>query len=124
MKSHVSMEQHKCAVCCKDYDTGSILLDKRLKQSLESSTVVGWGLCKEHQQLANDGYIALIACDEARSERDAKGGITLAGAWRLGDYAHVRRTAARRLFNIPFTDDQALMFCDAEVIAMLKEHTA
>ena len=33
-KSHVSLEQHVCLVCGKAFDTGTILLDKRLRQSL------------------------------------------------------------------------------------------
>ena len=52
-KSHVSLERHVCLVCGVAYDTGSILLDKRLRQSLERYTTTGWGLCAEHQKLAH-----------------------------------------------------------------------
>ena len=34
-KSHVSLEQHVCLVCGTAFDTGAILLDKRLRASME-----------------------------------------------------------------------------------------
>ena len=48
-KSHVSLEQHVCLVCGTAFDTGAILLDKRLRASMERHTATGWGLCPEHQ---------------------------------------------------------------------------
>ena len=39
-KSHVSMEQHRCIVCGQDYDTGAILLDKRMRQAVNEITHV------------------------------------------------------------------------------------
>jgi len=44
-KSHVSLEQRVCLVCGTTFDTGAILLDKRLRQHLDRHTVTGWGLC-------------------------------------------------------------------------------
>ena len=44
-KSHVGMEQNVCPVCGKAFDTGTILLDRRLRNSLERKTVTGWSLC-------------------------------------------------------------------------------
>jgi len=44
MKSHVGMEQKVCPVCGQAFDTGVILLDKRLRNSLERKTVTGWDL--------------------------------------------------------------------------------
>lgn len=44
-KSYVSMEQNVCAVCGKTFDTGSILLDRRMQDSMERHTVTDWGLC-------------------------------------------------------------------------------
>lgn len=42
-KSHVSLEQHLCLVCSVTYDTGSILLDKRLRASMEHQHDDGLG---------------------------------------------------------------------------------
>ena len=43
-KSYVSMEQHECVACGTRYDTGVILLGRRLKASMEDKTVTGLGL--------------------------------------------------------------------------------
>ncbi|HHW2678374.1 hypothetical protein [Pseudomonas aeruginosa] len=56
-KSHVSLEQHVCLVCGTGFDTGAILLDKRLRASMERHTATGWGLCPEHQKLSDDGLL-------------------------------------------------------------------
>ena len=66
-KSHVSLEQHVCLVCGTAFDTGAILLDKRLRASMERHTTTGWGLCAEHQKLADDDFVALVECDPQRS---------------------------------------------------------
>ncbi len=42
-KSHVSLEQHVCLVCGTAFDTGAVLLDKRLRASMERHTATGWG---------------------------------------------------------------------------------
>lgn len=52
-KSHVSLERRVCLVCGTHFDTGSLLLDKRLRQSLERYTTTGWGLCAEQRLRKN-----------------------------------------------------------------------
>ena len=42
-KSHVSMERRVCRVCGREYDTGAILLDRRLKKSMDRHTLTGGG---------------------------------------------------------------------------------
>lgn len=72
-KSHVSLEQRVCLVCGAVFDTGSILLDKRLRASMEHRTTTGWGLCVEHQRLFDEGYVALVECDPQRSGSPSAG---------------------------------------------------
>jgi hypothetical protein len=102
MKSHVGMEQHVCLVCTVPFDTGNILLDTRVRngelmQSLDPKVVTGWGLCPQHQKLYDDGFIALIGCDESKSSPSPDGTITPANAYRTGGVAHLRSsTWARR----------------------------
>lgn len=55
-KSHVSLERHVSLVCGVAYDTGNLLLDKRLRQSMGRYTTTGWGLCARHQKLSYDFY--------------------------------------------------------------------
>jgi len=59
-KSHVSLEQHACLVCGSTFDTGSILLDRRLRATMERHTTTDWGLCPEHQRLFSEGFVALV----------------------------------------------------------------
>lgn len=67
MKSHVAMEQRVCVVCGERYDTGSILLDKRLRERLDSpGQVVGQGVCPTHQAQIDAGYIHCIEHDGQR----------------------------------------------------------
>ncbi len=42
-KSHVSLEQQLCLVCGTAFDTGNILLDRRLRASMKHQTTTGWG---------------------------------------------------------------------------------
>lgn len=87
MKSHVSMEQYQCVVCRELFDTGTVLLDKRLRASMEAKTVTGHGMCPTHEGMRREGYIALI---EATPERV-----------RLGRLAHIRSEAWDKIFKMP-----------------------
>lgn len=120
-KSFVSLEQHLCTVCGRHFDTGHLLLDKRLRPSMTHHTTTGWGLCHEHQKLFDEGFVALIECDPERS------GV-LAGstrleperAYRTGRVAHLRREAFTQMFNVAIDDGQACVFVEPGVIARLE----
>jgi len=122
-KSYVTVEQHVCRVCGIEYDTGSILLDKRLRPAFDRSTTTGWGLCHGHQRLFDEGYVALVGVDEAKSRKQPSGNVKPEDAHRTGSIAHVKRDVARRLFNVPIADDLPMMFCDEAVINKLQEIT-
>ena len=68
-KSHVSIEQHICLVCGAAFETGSILLDRRLRASMEHHTKTGWGLCPEHQKLAGSAH---MRCEPSERNRRKK----------------------------------------------------
>ena len=106
MKSHVSMEQHQCFICGTIYDTGDILLDKRLKKSLERYTVTGTGLCPEHQQLADSGYIALLVVEGDNQIR-------------TGELVHLKREVAEQMFNQSMPSKIA--YIDREVFDHLQQ---
>lgn len=119
MKSHVSMEQEKCLVCAKDFDTGTIILDRRLKNSLESKTLTGWGLCPEHDALYKSGYITLIGADYSKSDHLPNGNVKPEGAYRTGDVLHVKFELFEDICNVP-RGDSPVMFCDPAVIEHIK----
>lgn len=117
-KSYVSMEQHICLVCGQAYDTGAILLDRRLRDSMERYTLTGNGLCPEHQKLHDDGYIALIEIDPTKTTIHGNN-IKPGEEYRTGKVCHLKREAAGQIFNVPITD-KPLMFVEPGVIEKLQ----
>ena len=108
-KSHVSMEQHECVACGTRYDTGSILLDRRLKASMEDKTVTGLGLCPEHQKQVDEGYILLVEAEQMHDETRRLGRIAALRAERWGDF-----------FNVS-APPKGVCFAQSEVLDMLSE---
>ena len=124
-KSHVSLEQHVCVVCGTTFDAGAILLDKRLRASMERHTATGWGLCPEHQKLSDEGFVALVECDPQRSGSPAGGGrVKPEQAYRTGRLAHLKREAFAQVFNVPIAADQPCVFVEPGVIEQLQTMTA
>lgn len=123
-KSYVSLEQRVCLVCGAPFDTGSLLLDKRLRASMKRHTTTGWGLCPEHQKLFDDGFVALIECDPERSGVPADGRMKPEQAYRTGRVAHLRRTAFSQVFNVPIEDRQACVFVEPGVLDQLQAMVA
>jgi len=121
-KSHVSMEQHECFICGKLYDTGAVLLDRRLRQSLERHTVTGSGLCPEHQKIHDDGFIFLIECDPEKSERPgASGTLKASQVHRTGVVTQVRRDLFLELFDLPPSQrDVPAVYVEPRVNELLK----
>ena len=119
MKSYVTIEQNICPVCTKKHDTGAILMNKRLRNSFEQSTLTGWGLCKECEKLHSDGYLALVAIDETKSKRPYKPDTV----YRTGEIAHIRYEMAEQIFNVEYSlRKYPFIFVDSAVIAKLSEH--
>lgn len=118
MKSHVSFEQKVCLICGQVFDTGAILLDKRLQQRLELKTVTGWDLCSEHAKLWEEGYIALVECDPEKT-RFTGNNIKPEDAYRTGRIAHIRKTVAPQIFNVEITGPVA--FVEPGVIDKLEK---
>jgi len=123
-KSHVSLEQHVCLVCGTAFDTGAILLDKRLRASMNHHTTTAWSLCPEHQRLSDDGFVALIECDPERSGSAADGLLKPEQAFRTGRLAHLRRSVFAHVFNVPIEDTQACVFVEPGVIDRLQSMAA
>jgi len=117
-KSWVTLEQHVCVVCGKTFDSGALLLDKRMREKFDMHTVTGWGMCPDHQKLKDDGYVALVGCKVPPSSKYGDN-IQPEDADRTGALAHLRIEAWKNIMNVPVPDNQ-VCFCDEEVIEMLK----
>jgi hypothetical protein len=123
-KSYVSLEQRVCLVCGASFDTGSLLLDKRLRASMKRHTTTGWGLCPEHQKMSDDGFVALVECDPERSGAAAAGRLKPEQAYRTGRLAHLRRAVFAQVFNVLIDDKQACVFVEPGVIDQLASMVA
>ena len=120
-KSHVSVEQHLCLVCVVTFDTGRILLDRRLRASMKRHMTTGWGLCPEHQKLSDDGFVALVECDPQGNGLPAADTILKPEqAYRTGRLAHLRREMFAQVFNVPIAADQSCVFVEPGVIEKLQ----
>ena len=98
MKSHVAIERAVCPICGITYDTDTVLLDKRMKDSLENPMPpTHYAPCKEHQELLEDGYIALVGVNEELSTI-VDGKIDQEGAYRTGTFAFVKKLAFNKIF--------------------------
>ncbi len=107
-KSYVSVEQHQCFACGVLYDTGSILMNRRLRPSFERHTVTGTGLCPEHQKMRDDGYILLL------------GALDKKGEHRTGDILAVKTEVFEQMFNVPVPKG-GVCFIAPEAIKQLTE---
>ena len=119
-KSYVSMEQKVCIITGKTYDTNSILLDKRLRNSMDRNTISGWGISPEAQDIINTGKIALVGVDGSKS-KITNGNIKPEDAYRTGEIVYIKKSIADNMFNIAINND--FIFVDKEVISIIKNKT-
>ena len=116
-KSHVGIDTKICPVCGIEHDVG-VLLDRRLKNTLEHKNVTGFEMCPEHQKLMDDGYVALVGCDESQSDIEPNGSIKPQGAYRTGAIAHVKRAVFNEFFTVPVPDGM-MCFVPTNLITQL-----
>lgn len=109
-KSHVSMEQHQCPICHTLHDTGSLLLDKRMLPALEMRTVTGRSTCPACKARLDEGYIAIVECNEATRKP-------------TGPYTFVTRETWGHTFTMP-TPPHGICMAPPEVLAMLAKIAA
>lgn len=117
MKSYVTLEQACCPACGKTFDTGALLLDRRMRDRFEMHTVTGFQLCPDDQQKVDEGYVILVAIDPAKSGgyRDTK---KPQDVYRTGVIAYLRKEVARQI--MPAIGDHPLVWVDDEVIKQLE----
>ena len=119
-KSYVTMEQKLCPICGKNHDTGSILLDRRLKERFDMHTTTGYDLCKECSSL-NGEYLALVVCDSKKSGiSPEETTLKMENAYRTGEIIRIRRTMANQIFKSDLSK-MNMVFIDEEVAQKLKE---
>ena len=111
-KSYVSIAQNQCPVCSKIFATGEILLDKRIKNSLEKFTLTGFSLCEEHKVWVKEGYVILIEVSNQESEQ-----LKPEKARRTGKVNYLAKEAFPTIFPAP---EKGWSFCSIEVMGYLE----
>ena len=123
-KSYVTLEQNVCVVCGQPFDTGQLLLDRRLRERFDRHTVTGWGLCPEHEKLYEDGYVALVGVDPTKSGPH-KEALKPEDAYRTGEVMHMRFSVFENVFSTAVVEKEGrklpMVFVDQAVIDQLKE---
>lgn len=120
-KSYVTMEQQMCKVCGKEYDTGNILMDEKCRDRFETKTTTGYGLCDEHKKKFDEGYIAIVICDDKLSKVN-KDDATLKpeDAYRTGEIIHIKREVFNKMFDTRVSDNMPMAFGDKKLAIKLK----
>ena len=121
-KSYVSVENKICPVCMKQHEHNcGVLLDTRLKSSLERTTTTGYSLCEEHERLYNEGYIALIGIDETKSDfiDGDMNKLDPRNIYRTGVIMHMRKEFFDGMFDIKV--DGPFVHVQQEVIERLQK---
>lgn len=121
-ENFVAMGQRVCLVCGATYDSGEILVHKRLREIKEDRRVTGFGLCKEHKDLYDQGYVALVEVDSSKSTIE-NGRIAPRNAYHTGNVCHMKRGDIFRVFGKDV--DTPAMYVEVGVIdALLKMQEA
>lgn len=118
-KSHVSMAQRICVVTGEKFDTGEILLDKRLRNSLERNTVTGWGISPEVQEKLDDGFVAVVGVNREKSTKEDDGSITPAGAYRTGHIGYVKKDVLENMTGQKY--ERGVTFADETFMEYLEQ---
>ena len=120
MNNYVAMEKNVCEICGQIFDTGSILIDKRLKDLDEKKTVTGYGRCESCNELVEE-YLTLVVVDESKSGASPEGNIKQENAYRTGELIRVKRTAIDKIFDIGDEEKTLpIMFIGMEVAEHLR----
>jgi len=117
MKSHVTMEQKVCPACGKPFDTGAILLDRKVRQVFDNKTVTGFSFCPDDQAKIDEGYVILVAIDKEKSTD-----FSASGVYRTGAIAYIKREVAEDLFKV--APGTPLVWTDPKVNAELEKYAA
>ncbi|CAB4174491.1 hypothetical protein UFOVP1138_63 [uncultured Caudovirales phage] len=123
-KSYVTMEQKQCPICGTIEDCGSILMDTRIvkgktRKTFEPKTLTGYGLCKEHKKMFDDGF---LACIEVTSNTQ-RTTIKMENANRTGNIIHIKREAANNIFNTEIEPHIEMIFIQPGVIEKIQKMT-
>jgi hypothetical protein len=110
------MEQNICPICRVTFDTGAILLDRRLRDSMERHTTTSLSICPDCTTQSEDGWIALVGANGPVQD----GLLKPQDAVYAAEYLWVKRYVADQLFNVPL-DTHPFVYLEPAAIERVKE---
>lgn len=118
-KSYVGLGFTVCPIC-GEKDNSTVLLDKRLKKSLERENFMGYENCSNCAKKIEDGYMALVESDSkvATNVKEISGGEVS----RTGRMAWFKRSAWKGLFEMEIPPEGTpMVYVELGVLAMLND---
>lgn len=115
-KNYVGVGYEVCPVCGSRHGE-AVLIDKRLKESLEPDNFLGFNLCPEHKKMEAE-YLALVVVTYVPERVSFREQFN--GAKRTGEVIHMRRTLAADFFNVD-TSKVPMLWIDPEAAALIKD---
>lgn len=110
-KSGVAMEMASCPVCGQEHPIG-VLIHKRLKPIENQTTEIR--MCPEHQELADKGYVALVAVDPEKSKPEQ--GVF----YRTGEVMHMADRMFKEMFpGMEYPEGLPVCHVEEEVIKLI-----
>lgn len=94
-KSFVAVGVEICPICYAEHGE-TVLLNRRLQDTLPSKVRTSWSLCPKHEAMKAE-YVALVEVSNTNPR-------TPDDAVPTGNYLHVRRSVATQIFNVPLDD--------------------
>lgn len=116
-KSYVGMGYNVCPITGEKHSE-SVILDQRMKDSLEKDNFLGLAYGPEAVEKLANGYVALI---EVQNPVDGSEKMTLAEANRTGTYCFVKRELVRDMFGIEEDKVAEFQFVSSEIIQFLTD---
>lgn len=117
MKDFVGMTFQVCPICGTEHSE-AVAIHKRMAKVLKPRNFEGFVLCDEHKEMQVE-YIALVEASNTGVGKNLKPQEAI----RTGVIAHLRRTAAAQIFNVPFPADLPFVYVEVGVIDKIKGMT-
>jgi len=115
-KSYVGMGYNVCPITGEKHSE-SVILDQRMKDSLEKDNFLGLAYGPEAVEKLANGYVALI--EVKNPQNTSVSAMTLQEADRTGTYCFVKRGLVMDMFNIPEDKVTEFQFVAPEIIEFL-----
>lgn len=119
-KSHVTMESQVCIATGKEFQTNTILLDRKLSERFDGpQTCTGFGISPEVQEKIDEGYCVLVEIDSVKSKlSDDETRVKPEDAYRTGTVIYLKKKVyANIIDNI---NPPLISFIDKDMTQMIE----